>query len=347
MISYLQGLVIAVIDFAEYMRKYLVEYLPTQRGASIRTIQSYRDTFKLFLKYFDEVLNVQPHNIKLKICTAETIMNFLLWLEDERHSSISTRNQRLAALRSFFKYVQFEVPESITEFQRIASIPAKKQIQPTIPYLSADGMKALLSIPDKRTEKGRRDLTLLSLLYDSGCRVQELIMLKVSDIILHPQGIVTLHGKGGKLRRTPLMSNMVELLDQYLSEHNLAAKAKSDNNIFLSNRNAPLTKEGVSYIISKYVQRAQLIEPSIPDKVTPHMFRHSKAMHMLQAGISLIYIRDFLGHSDLKTTEIYAKADTEIKRRAIEKNTVNLLPDYDYPTDWHTDKNLLDWLSSL
>jgi len=334
-------------DFAEYLQKFLAEYLPSRKGASVCTIQSYRDTFKLFLVYCDNVLGIQPHKINLKLCSAENILNFLSWLESERGCSVSTRNQRLAALRSFFKFIQFEEPESILEFRRIAAIPLKKCTQTIVPYLTVEGMKALLSIPNQNTAKGRRDLTLLSLLYDSGCRVHELINLKLTDIVLYPQGIVTLHGKGGKTRRTPLMSNMTSLLSAYLSEHSMMNTSKSSCNVFVGNRNSPLTKEGVSYIISKYVSPAQAIEPSIPDKVTPHMFRHSKAMHMLQAGINLIYIRDFLGHSDLKTTEIYAKADTEIKRKAIEQNTVNLFPEIHSSKDWRNDTNLMEWLTSL
>lgn len=339
--------VAAMADFAEYLKVFLTEYLPLQKGASECTVKSYRDTFKLFVMYHNDVLGIQPHKIELSKCTVECITEFLSWIETVRQCCTSTRNQRLAAIRSFFKFVQFEKPESIAEFQRIAAIPHKKHPQIVVPYLTSDGMKALLSVPDRSTVKGRRDLTLLSLLYDSGCRVQELINLKVMDISLFPQGIVTLHGKGGKIRRVPLMSNMTDLIKSYLSENNMNDNSKSFCNVFVNSHNEPLTKEGVAYIISKYVSKAKSIEPTIPDKVTPHMFRHSKAMHMLQAGINLIYIRDFLGHSDLKTTTIYAKSDIEIKRKVIEQNIVNLLPEQASIKDWRDNANLMEWLTSL
>jgi site-specific recombinase XerD len=206
-------------------------------------------------------------------------------------------------------------------------------------------MKLLLSQPDKKTIKGRRDLTMLSILYDSGCRVQELADLRVRDVVLDNPAVLILTGKGNKVRRVPLMKNTLALLEHYINENSLDKPWKSDYPLFINKQHNKLTKEGIAYIISQYIGSARRTSAIVPEKVMPHMFRHSKAMHLLQAGVSLIYIRDFLGHEDIKTTEIYAKCDSELKRKAIE-NAYPDLVDSNLP-DWNKDAALLDWLSNL
>ncbi|WML52235.1 tyrosine-type recombinase/integrase [Neobacillus sp. PS3-12] len=206
-------------------------------------------------------------------------------------------------------------------------------------------MKLLLEQPDRSCPKGRRDLTLMSVLYDTGARVQELIDLRVSDVILESPAVVVLTGKGNKTRRVPLMKNTISLLERYITENKLDKPWKNQYPLFSNNQNNKLTKEGVAYIISKYVELSRKISTIVPPKVKPHMFRHSKAMHLLQAGVNLIYIRDFLGHEDIKTTEIYARTDTETKRKAIENAYTDLI-DGNLP-DWNQDQALLTWLNEL
>jgi len=193
--------------------------------------------------------------------------------------------------------------------------------------------------------KGRRDITLLSVLYDSGCRVQELTNLKVRDVVLDNPAVLILTGKGNKTRRVPLMKNTLNLLQRYFQEHSLDKDWKQDYPLFINRQRKKLSKEGIAYIISKYVGPAKRMSASMPKKVTPHMFRHSKAVHLLQAGVSIIYIRDFLGHQDIRTTEIYAKCDSELKRQAIANAYPNIV-DSNLP-DWSKDTTLLDWLSNL
>jgi len=260
-------------------------------------------------------------------------------------SRISSRNQRLAAIHSFFRYIQAEEPAGIFHFQKIAAIPIKKTKKIGMEYLSPDGIKLLLEQPNKNTPKGRRDLTLLSVLYDSGARVQEVCDIKIHDVSLQVPAVLTLTGKGNKTRRIPIMKNTAALLQSYLLENKLDKPWKKENPLFINNQHNKLTKKGVAYIISKYVASARKTSTLMPPKVNPHMLRHSKAMHLLQAGVNLIYIRDFLGHVDIKTTEIYARADTETKRKAME----NLYPDLidsNLP-DWSKDQALLSWLSEL
>jgi integrase/recombinase XerD len=332
-------------DFAIHLTEFLSVYLPRQKNASRNTIASYRDTFKLLIRYCQEQRGILVEKLSMSLLTHEMIVDFLEWLEKERKCSIATRNQRLAAIHSFFRYAQYEEPAGILHFQKVIALPVKKASKPSVPHLSPEAMKLLLSQPDKKTVKGRRDLTMLSVLYDSGCRVQELADLKVRDVVLDNPAVLILTGKGNKVRRIPLMKNTLTLLEHYINENSLDKPWKSDYLLFINKQHNKLTKEGIAYIISQYIASARRTSTSVPEKVMPHMFRHSKAMHLLQAGVSLIYIRDFLGHKDIKTTEIYAKCDSELKRKAIE-NAYPDLVDSNLP-DWNKDAALLDWLSNL
>ena len=203
-------------DFAKYLTEFLSIYLPKQKNVSKNTIYSYRDTFKLLINYCQDIKSISIEKITLNVLTSELIIEFLAWLESERKCSISTRNQRLAAIHSFFRYTQAEEPAGIFNFQKVTAIPIKKAQKTVVEYLTPEAMKLLLQQPDKHTQKGRRDLTLISVLYDSGARVQELIDLKVQDITLHDPAVITLTGKGNKSRRIPIMKNTASLLQKLL-----------------------------------------------------------------------------------------------------------------------------------
>jgi integrase/recombinase XerD len=289
--------------------------------------------------------SIPAERIVMDTLSSKLITSFLEWLEDERKCSISSRNQRLAAIHSFFRYVQSEEPSGMFHFQRIMAIPIKKAKKPEVEHLTPEAMKLLLEQPDKHTLKGRRDLTLMSILYDTGARVQELIDIRVCDVILENPAVIILTGKGNKIRRVPIMKNTGLLLQNYLTENKLNKPWKNEYPLFTNNQHHKLTKEGVAYIVGKYTESARKASTIVPPKVRVHMFRHSKAMHLLQAGLNLIYIRDFLGHVDIKTTEIYARADTETKRKAIENAYPDLI-DSNLP-DWSKDQALLSWLSEL
>ena len=332
-------------DFAKHLTEFLSVYLPLQKNSSKNTIYSYRDTFKLLIRYCQQKESIPAERITMDILSSKLIASFLQWLENERKCSISSRNQRLNAIHSFFRYVQSEEPSGMFHFQKIIAIPIKKAKKTVVEHLAPEAMKLLLEQPDKHTPKGRRDLTLMSILYDTGARVQELIDIRVCDVILDNPAVIILTGKGDKTRRVPIMKNAVLLLQNYLTENKLNKPRKNEYPLFTNNQHNKLTKEGVAYIVAKYVESARKISTIVPTKVKVHIFRHSKAMHLLQAGVNLIYIRDFLGHVDLKTTEIYARADTETKRKAIENAYPDLI-DSNLP-DWSKDQALLAWLSEL
>ena len=333
-------------DFARYLTQFLTVYLPGHLGSKKNTLLSYRDSFSLLLKYCRDVEKYALEKLMITQIDRELVLRFLKWLEEERHCKITTRNQRLAAIHSFFSFLMVEAPQYMEQSQKVLSIPMKKADKPPLMYLPLDAVKGLLEQPDRNTSHGRRDAVLLSLLYDTGARVQELVDLKVCDINLNDTVTIVLTGKGGKSRIVPVMKPTGELLRQYIEGNGLSHPARSRNPLFTNRGNHPLTRAGVTYILKKYAAQAQGIGvKDISEEITPHWLRHSKAMHLLQSGVNLIYIRDLLGHSDVSTTEIYARADETMKRKA-------LLEAYESPSEeqlptWKKDKDLLDWLKSL
>src|SRR5665648_749087 len=203
-------------EFAKYLTEFLTTYLTGQKNVSKNTILSYRDTFKLLLKYCQSKKRIPPERITMETLTSELVTGFLDWVENERKCGISTRNQRLAAIHSFFRYAQGEDPSGLYYFQKVLSIPIKKVAKTLVEHLTPEAVKLLLGQADKYTARGRRDLTLMSVLYDTGARVQELIDLKVCDVTLDSPPVIILTGKGKKIRRVPVMKNTVSLLQYYL-----------------------------------------------------------------------------------------------------------------------------------
>ena len=332
-------------DFSYYLSNFLTKYLPVSRGLRKNTINSYKDTFILLLKFSKEVHGIKPDHLDFPAIDKTMITSFLDWLEEKRKVSARTRNQRLAAIHSFFRYIQETEPALLHKCQNVLILPFKKVINKSIAYLTLDEIKAILEVPNKSTPDGRRDLVMLSLLYDTGARVQEIIDLKVHDIRTEHPATVRLTGKGNKTRIVPIMNPTAKLAEIYLEENSMITSDKQTYPLFTNRMNEVFTRAGVSYILSKYVKSAKRKKIFLQEKVTPHLLRHSKAMHLLQAGVNLIYIRDILGHVDLKTTEIYARIDGKMKREALEKAfDPELTPRL--PT-WQKDKNLLVWLQSF
>jgi site-specific recombinase XerD len=334
-------------DFAYHLSRYFTTYMPGVLGLSSKTIGSYQDAFYVFLRYCKMKKKIEPEKITLKMLDLELVTDFLQSLEEDGNS-ISTRNHRLTALRSFFKYIQLVEPKYIYLMQQLLAIKHKKCKKASVNYLTVDGIKLLLKQPDSSSRTGYRDLLILSILYESGSRVDELINIKVGDIRLDNPATILLHGKGNKSRIVPISQEMAKLIKTYLRNEKLESFERSSRLLFLNRSGNKLTGAGIAYIIKKYANAARSINPSIiPSTLSPHCIRHSKAMHLLQAGVDLIYIRDFLGHESIKTTEIYAKVDSSAKRKALE-NAYKTLPlnadDLSLQGDWHDSSNLMDWL---
>ena len=331
-------------DFAVYLHRFLTAHLAGLRGCSPNTVASYRDTFKLLIVFFHDDRSIPPEKLTLDCIDAAAITRFLDWLETSRHNSISTRNQRLAAISSFYRWVQSQDPTLMACCQNILAIPAKKQAQPAVNHLSVEQTRRLLARPDRSTRRGRRDATLLATLYDTAARVQELADLTIRDIRLEPPPMAALTGKGGKTRHVPLGDNTAALLNAYLTEHRLNRPGHDDDAVFVNQHRSKLSRGGIAWIIRKY--QAMTGDPALANAdLSPHVLRHSKAMHLYEAGIPLPYIRDILGHVDLSTTEIYARASTEAKRRALEAAYADIVTD-DLP-EWNQDPGLLNWLAEL
>ena len=335
------------MDFPYYLSKFLAQYLPGEVGASQNTILSYRDTFKLFLKYCKAHEGIQAENVTLNLFTKELVSAFLYWIEEKRHCGISTRNQRLAAIHSFCRFMQTEDVIRLNQYQQIISISKKKAKSGTVNYMSLDAIRLILAQPDIEKESGRRDMVLLSLMYDSGARVQEMADLSVGDVRTEFPATVKITGKGSKTRIVPLMEPTADIIRQYISDSGLSDSSKRSYPLFPNRSGGKFTRAGIKYILNKYVQTARNENSGIlPDVISPHSFRHSKAMHLLHAGVNLVYIRDILGHADLKTTEIYARIDGEMKRKALEEAFTNIVPSDTVPL-WQQNGELLDWLQSL
>jgi site-specific recombinase XerD len=292
------------------------------------------------------VRHIKAEKLWLQSITKESVTSFLDWLQQERNCSNTTRNLRLAALHSFFRYVQYQNPEHLHEYQQIMSIRLKKVKQITINYLTTEGIKVLLQQPDITTKKGRRDLALLSLMYDTGARVQELIDLTPAAVHLDKPSTIQITGKGNKTRIVPLLDKQVSILKIYLGENDLLKLQSRFYPLFSNNHHGKFTRPGITCILLKHADKARKQNPTlIPDKLSCHSLRHSKAMHLLQAGVNLVYIRDILGHVSVQTTEIYARADSRQKREAIEKAYIGLAPEV-LPL-WENNNTLLGWLKSF
>ena len=255
-------------DFSYYLSDFLTGYLAGQRNLSTNTIKSYRDAFVLLLEFIDETHRISPEKVSIAQIDKLMIESFLSWLEKTKSNSIATRNQRLAAIHAFFRYLQSQKPEYMFQSQTILAIPFKKKPQKAIGYISEDQVKQLLAVPDISSSKGRRDQALLSTLYDTGARVQELADLTVRDVRLESPAVMTITGKGRKTRHIPIMSKTAKLLSNYLYEQKLTTPDKQSHPLFFNSRDEKLTRQGITYILKKYSDICNLGE------ISPHRLRN-------------------------------------------------------------------------
>lgn len=251
-------------------RRMLEQGTPLSTVANVMGHTSYRDTFKLVLLFAETEHNLRPEKITLSDFNTDFITAFLRWLEQERGCSAATRNQRLAALRAFAKYARTQHPEYLFESQKIMDLKAKKAPAPTLAYLSPDDVQSIFSQTDTSTKYGRRDMLLLSLMYDSGARVQEICDLRVRDVRLQKPPTVTLTGKGRKTRFVPIMASTASALSIYFSDNGLSSPKKADQPLFTNHQRGKLTRAGVTYILKKYFDAARQANPDLPKKISPH-----------------------------------------------------------------------------
>lgn len=327
-------------EFQSLLQSFLIDYLPKRRGFSAHTIASYRDAFVVLLKWMDASENVAPDKITMASLDPGHIERFADWLRGERGCAASTSNARLAAIRSFAKFVQSEAPEHIEICRRLLEIPSVKVPRSEVEFLSVDAVRHVVAAASDTL----RDLAIVSVLYDSGARVSEVCGMTVGDLTFSRPHTARVLGKGRKARVIPLSAQAGEILSRYLI--NARAHTAPSEPLFVNRSGNALGRAGIAYVLQKTVAAAHTAHPEeVPSKVHPHVMRHSKAMHLLDAGVNLVYIRDFLGHESVTTTEIYARASTEAKRRAIEAVEVNIVPESPYGKEQRAD--LVAWLRGL
>lgn len=331
-----------------FVRRFLLEHLITDLNLARNTQRSYRDTLVLLLPYLSAQTRKAADKLTIDDMSAELVRRFLLHLEEERRCGISTRNQRLAAIHALARFIGLSSPEHIVWSGQIRAIPFKKAAQAQIAYLEKAEMDALLNAPDRQTAQGRRDYALLLFLYNSGARADEAAQLTIADLQLaavpkRHDSLVTLHGKGNKSRRCPLWSQTVEVLAPLID-----GREKTER-VFLNRRGQPMTRFGIHTMVERYAQRLLQSMPSLKNKrISPHVIRHTTATHLLRAGVDINTIRAWLGHVSLKTTNVYAEVDLEMKAKALAHCEVTSSTLNETTTQrWKDDKDLMAFLRTL
>lgn len=328
--------------FAQLLHAFFHDWLVQQRNVSHHTVLSYRDSWRLFLRFVAARKATSVAKLRLTDFTATEVLAFLQHTEQERKATIGTRNCRLAALRSFFAFVADREPLASGQCSDVLRIPTKQAPKPEIRSLDEDEITAILAQPDRSKAEGRRDHLLLAILYNTGARIQEALNLTPKALRLDPPFQVRLFGKGRKERVCPLWPETVALLKDSLKRNPCA----ESHTIFANRYGQPLGAAGVRFKLKQYVKTAAAKVPSLSGKrVSPHLFRHSTAVSLVAAGVDVTVIRSWLGHASLDTTNRYAHADLETKRKALEK--VEGSGNLGKPPRWKRDAELMTWLDSL
>jgi site-specific recombinase XerD len=340
--SNMTDLVALIDDFFE-------EYLPKERGVSKHTVRSYAMAFQSLYLFFKDVKGIRAHRLFVKDLTREQINEYLNWLETRCGNKAATRNSRLASIKAFCHYALYRDFKNMALWQSILSIKSKKTESPTMSFLTQEGMKALLGSIPVDTIQGRRHLAILSFMYDTGARASELISFSAHNLNLTKPYHIVLCGKGRKKRIVPIHEKLVLILKAYMKDAGIDSDNVSTQPLFVNVHGRKLTTAGLTHIIKLYAMPLKEKCPGlIPDRLSPHSFRHSKATHLLQSGMNIIYVRDFLGHSSVKTTEIYVRMDSEHKRKALETAAADIVPSTSSnDRNWNDDEKLLNWLKSL
>jgi integrase/recombinase XerD len=298
------------------LQSFFSEHLCSHKDASIQTIASYRDTFRLLLSYVQQTACIEPAALRITDLQVTVILAFLAHLEQQRHNSVRSRNIRLAAIRSFFRLVALRDHDSVGLATQVLAIPIKRCDKPLVGYLTQPEMEAILAVPDLSLWIGQRDHALLLTMYNSGGRVSEITGLSWQQVRFGTTTYLDLNGKGRKERSVPLWPKTAKVLHQWQQRQ----AGSSAPTIFPSLRGNVLTRDSVNHLLREVVQLAIPACPSLATKrVTPHRIRHSTAMHLLQSGVDITVIALWLGHEDVQTTHVYLQADLAMKEKALNK----------------------------
>ncbi|NCC51142.1 MAG: integrase [Spartobacteria bacterium] len=332
------------ITFSYLVSTFFTSYLITEQGLSQNTVASYSDCMKLLIDYICKCFSIETEAIDIKKINYELVLDFLDSLEKGRHNSQETRNQRLAAIKSFSHFLSRKIPDLMHQNERIQAIKFKKTAHRSPPSLTVEEITAIIAAPDPETFLGARDKALIQLLHNTGARVQEIADLNVSDINIE-SALITLTGKGKKTRVLPLWKETIEHILYALKAQK--QKGIESDHLFLNNKGLPITRFGIGRLLTKHVEVAAKQCPSlIGRKISPHVFRHTTALHLIESGNDVALVRDWLGHADIKTTIQYIEVSVERKREALEKLPP---PDGNSPPEkpkWKQ-PDLMDFLTEL
>lgn len=301
---------------APLIQSFFTQHLQLHKRVSPQTVACYRDTFRLLFQFIKEQTGREPATFRIADLEAEVVLSFLDHLERQRHNSARSRNIRLAAIRTFFRWVALREPEQINLTTRVLAIPIKRTEKKIVQALTREEMEALLKAPDPSTRQGRRDHALLSTLYNSGARISEITGLQRNQVMFGASAFLQLHGKGRKERTVPLWPKTARTLQVWFRE----LGGEPQGLAFPSIRETRLSTEGANQILQRAVRGASIECPSLRDRhISPHTVRHATAMHLLQSGVDISVIALWLGHESIETTHIYLEADLKTKERALEK----------------------------
>lgn len=324
---------------------FLLDYLPVTRGLRPTSIASYRDGLRLFLQHVGRLSGRALMALPVTALTADHVLTFLHGLEAERHNHVRTRNQRLAMLRTFFAYLGERVPECLAEAERVVRIPIKRVAPPETTYVDRADIETLFSRLPSGTWAAERDRTLLLFLYNTGARVQEVADLRVGQLQLDRRSSVRLHGKGDKWRTCPLWPDTAARVRRLVATHDASTP---QDPVFRSQRGDALTRFGIYKIVRRHAALLDKDPSSRGRRVTPHVLRHSTAVHLLEAGVEVNVIRGWLGHVSLDTTNRYAEITMRTKEAALKTCTPPVLArGAASPAPWRTDATLMAWLATL
>jgi site-specific recombinase XerD len=334
------------INIADPIRGFFENHLVSQRGLSTNTVLAYRDSMKLFLQFASDHHRKSCMDLTVEDLTADTVRKFLKHLEHVRKNTVRTRNNRLASIHSFFRYFSTLDPRLLSHCQAVLSVPFKRQAQPVIDYLEHEEIFHILDKIDLQTHLGRRDDAILRILYNTGMRAQELVDLNVNHVRFSRPHYVRIYGKGHKERTCPLWPETMQALRSYLADR--AVLFTDTLPLIVNAKGNRLTRFGLRYIITRRVTLAAKTCPTLlTRKVTPHTFRHTTAMHLLQSGVDLNMIRSWLGHSSIETTHGYVEYDMEMKQKILQSCEKLLPKTKKSATSWKRNPSILDWLSKL
>jgi integrase/recombinase XerD len=325
---------------APHLQIFFIQHLQSNKRASGQTIAAYRDTFRLLLQFMQQTHGTEPSKLRLPDLDANTLLSFLDHLERKRNNSVRSRNARLAAIRCFFRFVALRKPECVALVTQVLAIPVKRNDRRIISYLTKEEINGILAAPDQSVWLGRRDYALLLTLYNTGARVSELITLQQSQLHMGVHTFLQLYGKGRKERVVPLWPKTAQVLRSWFRE----IGEQPNRLVFPNAHKGSLTRQGVNYILSQTAHKAQSTCPSLKTKrVSPHLFRHTTAMHLLQGGVDTETITLWLGHENIQTTHVYVEADLAAKEKALNK----LAPAGTSPLRFKADDALMAFLNSL